>query len=175
LEFDEPIYPQYEPVPDMFQKVPAGCPVRLVIDLKKQELITRQPLTYCCSPDFPALNPRQAMECYDDFWMLGISSTGGYGRKFFDQLVHLNWSEKQSVDIYQSPAQCYLGGEPVFVGESGSAAGVVISQEFDARASKSYFLVFDAGNVSAGPIARIPLEHGVHLGFHAAFKSFPAS
>jgi all-trans-8'-apo-beta-carotenal 15,15'-oxygenase len=175
LEFDEPIYPQYEPVPDMFQTAPAGCPVRLVIDLKKQELITRQPLTYCCSPDFPALNPRQAMECYDDFWMVGISSTGGYGRKFFDQLVHLKWSNEQSRDIYQCPAQHYLGGEPVFVGELGSAGGAVICQQFDARESKSYFLVFDAWNVSAGPTARIALEHRVYLGFHAAFKPFPAS
>jgi len=175
LEFDEPIYPQYEPVPYMFQTAPAGCPVRLTVDLKKQELVSRQSHSYSCSPDFPALDPRYATECYDDFWMLGISSTGNDGRKFFDQLVHLKWSKEQSVDIYQCSAQHYLGGEPVFVGEPGSAAGAVICQEFDARVNKSYFLVFDAGNVSAGPATRIALEHGIHLGFHAVFKSFPAS
>jgi all-trans-8'-apo-beta-carotenal 15,15'-oxygenase len=170
LEFDEPIYPQYQPVPDMFQTAPRGGPVRLVIDLTKQELISRQSLAYLGSPDFPALDIRFAMQPYSDFWMLGISSTARRGRKFFDQLVHANWREGMPGDIYQCPSMCYLGGEPVFIAAESGNKGVVICQEFDAQARKSSFLLFDAHQARSGPVARLRLESAVYLGFHAVFQ-----
>jgi len=111
------------------------------------------------------------MQSYDDFWMLGISAAGAHGRKFFDQLIHANWNNAdQPADTYQCAGQRYLGGEPVFVSAPDSSAGVVICQEFDARKKQSCFLIFDAGNVSAGPMARILLEQVLYLGFHATFK-----
>ena len=170
LEFDGPIYPQYQPVPNMFQAASPGGPVRLHIDLHKQELIGRQWLSYFCSPDFPALDPHCAMQPYNDFWMLGISSTGTYGRKFFDQLVHGNWNEDTPKDAYQCPPFCYLGGEPVFIGAETSEDAVMICQEFDARERKSSFLLFDAHRVHQGPVAKLHLEQLVYLGFHAVFQ-----
>ena len=101
--------------------------------------------------------------------MLGISTAGKNGRKFFDQLVHANWNG-QALDIYQSPPNYYLGGEPVFVGEPGSARGAIVCQEFNAQNNKSYFLLFDAQKVRQGPAARIALDHILYLGFHATFK-----
>ena len=169
LEFDEPLYGHYHPVPNLFQSVSRGGPVRFVIDLKSRELVERTELHYCKAPDFPAINPKRAMHLYDDFWMLGISATGHNGRKFFDQLVHASWNNCAVDDIYQSPPMRYLGGEPVFVGANGSDEGVIICQEFDALARKSAFLVFEAAKVAKGPIARILLEHQLHLGFHAMF------
>jgi all-trans-8'-apo-beta-carotenal 15,15'-oxygenase len=170
LEFDEPIYPQYQPVPDMFQTAHRGGPVRLAVDLAKQELISRRSLAYFGSPDFPALDTRFAMQPYSDFWMLGISSAGRRGRKFFDQLVHANWREGTPGDIYQCPSMCYLGGEPVFIAAESGGKGVVICQEFDARAGKSSFLLFDAHQVRRGPMARLSLEKLLYLGFHAVFQ-----
>jgi len=41
LEFDEPLYAHYQPVPDLFQKVSPGGPVRLTLDLKSRELVER--------------------------------------------------------------------------------------------------------------------------------------
>lgn len=170
LELEAPIYSQYQPVPDFFTSVSQGAPVRFVIDLASSQLLERVAVDYLLAPDFPALDPRRAMRPYEDFWILGISATGNCGRKFFDQLVHVSWSERRPRDSYQCPALCYLGGEPVFVGEPGSRAGVVICQEFDANKRKGYFLLFNARNVSAGPIARVALGHPVHLGFHAIFS-----
>jgi all-trans-8'-apo-beta-carotenal 15,15'-oxygenase len=170
LEFDSPIYSQYQPVPDFFPDVAPGGPVRFVIDLQLRELVERTDLDYVQAPDFPAVDPRRAMQPYDEFWMLGISATGKYGRKFFDQLVHANWTENRVQDIYQCPPRRYLGGEPVFVGDPGSAKGIVICQEFDAQNRKSYFLFFDAQNIRGGPTARIALDRMVYLGFHATFK-----
>jgi all-trans-8'-apo-beta-carotenal 15,15'-oxygenase len=171
LEFDAPIYGQYQPLPDLFSDVAHGGPVRFVIDLAAREVEQRIALNYLQAPDFPAIDPRCAMQPYDEFWMLGISTTGNAGRKFFDQLVHARWEPNQGLDIYPSPPNCYLGGEPVFIGEPGSANGVIVCQEFDAQNSRCYFLLFDAHHVSAGPVARIALRKPLYLGFHAVFHA----
>jgi all-trans-8'-apo-beta-carotenal 15,15'-oxygenase len=170
LEFDAPLYGDYRPVPNLFQEVSHGGPVRFVIDLKDRELAGRTGLNYALAPDFPAIDPRRSMQSYNDVWMLGIGATGNYGRKFFDQLVHARWDQPEVSDIYQSPSMRYLGGEPVFIGSPGSDEGVVICQEFDAVARKSSFLFFEAARTSRGPVARIPLDGPFYLGFHAAFR-----
>ena len=170
LEFDEPIYGQYEPVPNLFQSVSPGGPVRLVIDLRSRELMERTTIDYPQAPDFPAIDPRRAMHAYGEFWMLGLSAAGKNGRKFFDQLAHASWNQNTVSDVYRAQTGCYLGGEPVFVGDSNSDKGVVICQEFDTRKLKSYFLLFDAHQVSKGPVARLLLDQVLYLGFHAAFK-----
>jgi all-trans-8'-apo-beta-carotenal 15,15'-oxygenase len=175
LEFDEPLYSHYQPVPALFQKVSRGGPVRLVIDLRLRELVDRIALDFSQAPDFPAINPQCAMHAYEEFWMLGISAAGNDGRKFFDQLVRANWNRSTVDDIYQCPPMRYLGGEPVFVGNSHSNEGVIICQEFDARDRQSCFLIFKSRNIAQGPITRIPVEHLMHLGFHAAFKDKPGA
>lgn len=175
LEFDEPLYGHYQPVPELFQKVSQGGPVRFVFNLQSRELTERIALDYAKAPDFPALNPRYCMRPCDEFWMLGIAATGSRGRKFFDQLVHVRWDQPDATDIYQSPPLRYLGGEPVFAGAPDSDEGVIICQEFDAVERKSYFLVFEASHVSRGPMTRIALNHVLYLGFHASFKPEPLS
>ena len=169
LEFDAPIYGQYEPLPDFFPTVAHGGPVRFVIGLESHRLEKRVELDYRLAPDFPAIDPRLSMHPYDEFWMLGISATGSDGRKFFDQLVHASWGKSHDSDIYHCAPQCYLGGEPIFIGEPGSQNGAVICQEFDAGSKKSYFLIFESQNVRRGPVARILLDHILYLGFHATF------
>ncbi len=171
VEYSEPIYDQYQPIPELFQTVAHGGPVRMHVDLKAGVVRDRMYLEYSQAPDFPAIDPHRAMGPYEDFWMLGISATSKAGRKFFDQLVHANWRQSQVTDIYRCSTLCYLGGEPVFIGEPGSSNGVVICQEFDTRSQTSHFLIFDAHKVSQGPISRIPLQHMVHLGFHAQFQA----
>jgi all-trans-8'-apo-beta-carotenal 15,15'-oxygenase len=173
IEFDEPIYRQYQPLPSLFQSVAPGGPVRLVVDLHSRELVERTVLRYPQAPDFPCIDPRLAMRSYEEFWMLGLSAVGNGGRKFFDQLAHASWKDKKVEDVYQSPAGCYLGGEPVFVGDPSSDRGVVMCQEFDTKKLKSYFLLFDGHHVSRGPLARLLLDQVLYLGFHAAFGAEP--
>jgi len=170
LEFDEPLYGHYQPVPDLFQSVSRGEPVRFVLDLKSAEIREKLALNYSKAPDFPAIDPALFMHRYDDFWILGISHTGKTGRKFFDQVVHANWNQETITDIYQSPPYRYLGGEPVFLGRPGAKDGMVICQEFDARNGNCQFLLFEAAQVRQGPVTRIPLPDSLYLGFHAAFS-----
>lgn len=170
IEFDRPVYDQYQPVPDLFQNVPHGCPVRWSINLLSAEPVARKELGYRLAPDFPTINPRLSASPYCDFWMLGLSAAGQHGRKFFDQLVHSNWDDLSTVDVFHAQPTHYLGGEPVFIEDTGSRGGAIICQEFDARQSRSSFLIFDAFNVAAGPVARLHLKEPVHLALHACFQ-----
>ncbi len=169
LELDQPIYDQYQVLPDLFTSVHRGRPVRLEVDTDSWELIGRRELSYDLAPDFPSVDPRRQTLPYDDFWMLGISTTGQPGRKFFDQLVHCRWSDDALGDIYQAPPLNYLGGEPVFMPDPDGEGGVVICQNFNAEERESSFLLFDAGNVRQGPIARLTLRSPIPLQFHASY------
>jgi len=170
LELDHPIYDQYQQVPDLFTDVCEGHPVRYAVDLKTRELIERGEIDYRFAPDFPSVAPRRFGESYRDFWMLGISTTGRRGRKFFDQLAHADWTGRAPRDIYQSPPLHYLCGEPIFVGNRrDEKAGAIICQVFDAQRVVSAFAIFDAFDVARGPIAMLGLKDPIHLGFHASF------
>lgn len=172
LELERPIYDQYQPVPDLFTDVCEGQPVRYVVDCATGKLRERRELSYRLAPDFPSVDMHRVARPYEDFWMLGISSTGQPGRKFFDQLVHASWSSDSPSDVYHAPPEHYLAGEPVFIPDlSRKAAGSIICQIFDARKVESFFAIFDASDVAAGPVARLRLEAPIHLGFHAVFAA----
>jgi all-trans-8'-apo-beta-carotenal 15,15'-oxygenase len=168
LEFDTPVYGEYQPIHSMFQSVTKGGPVRFVVDLQRRELTDRIPMECFSSPDFPALNPSHIMQPYDDFWMLGISSSGRPGRKFFNQLLHGTWG-RSTMDIYQTAPMRYLSGEPVLISAPDSEESVVLCQEVDVVEQTSYFLLFDAKSVSSGPMARIAVGQLLYCGFHAIF------
>lgn len=170
IEFDRPIYDHYQPIPNLFIDVPHGGPVRVIVDLKKGEILGRSELDYRLAPDFPTIAPCCATLPYQEFWMLGLSATGQSGRKFFDQLVHAKWDEARPSDIFRAEPRHYFGGEPIFVGAPEQRQGVVICQQFDADRSRSEFLIFDAFHVAGGPVASIRLKEPIFLGFHASFQ-----
>ena len=172
IEYDRPLYDQYQTIPDLFINVGDGAPVRFVIDVEGRDSPVRRTLAYRSAPDFPSIDPDRIGKAYRDFWMLGISRAGQPGRKFFDQLVHANWSS-DSIEVYQAPEGHYLGGEPIFIPAAlgnERASGAVICQDFDAAACQSSFIVFDALNVARGPVARLRLPGAIPFGFHASFN-----
>jgi carotenoid cleavage dioxygenase len=168
LELDRPVYDQYG-VPGLFPEVAPGRPVRLVVDLAAGVLVDRVEIAYQRAPDFPAIDPELTGRPYRDFWMLGISKAGQAGRKTFDQVVHADWARPEQVEVWQAPPGCYLGGEPAFAPNPSGGGGAVICQQLDGRTGESAFLVFDAFNLSRGPVARLGLASPLHLGFHAFF------
>lgn len=169
LELERPVYGEYR-IPEIFADVSEGQPVRFVINLKSNELVERRKLNYRLAPDFPSINPGLLAQAYDDFWMLGISNTGQRGRKFFDELVHACWSHRDAHEIYRTPQNNYLGGEPIFIANPlHHSDGVIICQLFDAKRLKSAFLIFEAADVARGPVSTLWLKRPIHLGFHATF------
>ena len=67
-----------------------------------------------------------------------------------------------------------LGGEPIFIAAPGEREGAVICQMFDAGREQCAFVIFNAFDVAAGPIATLRLDGPIHLGFHASFEPEPA-
>jgi all-trans-8'-apo-beta-carotenal 15,15'-oxygenase len=171
VEYDRPVYDQYQVLPDLFPDVSAGRPVRFVVDVPCRTVITRHEIGYCLAPDFPTLNPQQATLPSRDFWMLGIGATGRHGRKFFNQLVHANWSEGTAGDIYQAPEKCYFGSEPMFIGDPlDPRTGVILCQLLDAEHTASAFALFDAFHVARGPVGLLHLREPIPPLFHASFQ-----
>jgi carotenoid cleavage dioxygenase-like enzyme len=168
LELDRPVYDQYR-LPGLFEDVGEGRPVRMVVDLKAGRMVDRREIDYRFAPDFAAIDPARAGRPYEELWMLGISTTGRPGRKFFDQLVHARWNGP--LDIWQAPPGQYLAGEPAFAGNpKDPAAGAVICPLFDARRGETAFAVFQAGQVAAGPVAVLRPGGALHLAFHGMFE-----
>jgi carotenoid cleavage dioxygenase-like enzyme len=169
VELDRPVYDQYEELPDLFLDVPHGNPVRLIVDLERRELTEREEIPYTTAPDFPSIDLRLSEKPYRDLWLLGISTTGRPGRKFFDQLVHCDWQTRSVVGSWQAPPGSYLGGEPVFVPDPSGSGGAVVTQLFDTAKKASSFLLFAAHDVASGPRAVLHLDTPIHLGFHTSF------
>jgi carotenoid cleavage dioxygenase-like enzyme len=171
IEYDQPLYDQYQVVPDLFADVGEGYPVRYDVDLNTREVRERHELDYRLAPDFPSIDPRRATRLYRDFWMLGMSATGRPGRKFFDQLVHADWAGANTCDVHQTPSMHYLGGEPIYIGDpSDQRTGVVICQVLDAEHGTGGFAIFDARHVASGPVATLHLREPIPPLFHAAFR-----
>ncbi len=171
VEYERPIYDQYQVVPDLFTEVNRAQPVRFVIDLRHFTCIERRTVDYGQAPDFPSLDPRRVTLPAEHFWMLGIGAAGRCGRKFFNQLVHADWTTETASDIYQAPPYCYLGGEPVFIGEPHDPnTGVILCQMFDAQHTSSAFALFDAFHVARGPVGLLHLQDPIPLLFHASFQ-----
>ncbi len=170
LEMDAPIYPQYQPIPDLFATAPLGRPMRYRIDLRTRSVVDRMAMPYDRTPDFPSVDPRLSGERYDEFWMLGISAAGTPGRKFFDQIVRASWREQDVIDRHQLAPGHYVGGEPIVMfNPHDDEDAVVIVQHLDAEAGTAAFELYDAFALSRGPMARLPLRHRIHPGFHASF------
>jgi all-trans-8'-apo-beta-carotenal 15,15'-oxygenase len=170
LLFDSPVYPEYQPVPDMFVTAPRCRPVRYEIDLENQQLLLTRIIDYDVCPDFPAIDPARAGCPYNDFWMLGMSKRDRAGRKFFDQLAHGSWERGGMFDIFETPEGEYVAGEPAFVANPGDGNEAVIIVEYLKPANHSTEIaLFDAFAVRKGPIASIPLRYPVHPGFHSSF------
>ena len=171
LEMDKPIYPEYQPIPDLFSNAPPCRPVRYVIDLETRSI--RNKFTMVCelSPDFPAIDVHRAGSACEEFWMLGIGAFGRPGRKFFDRVLRGSWQSGTICDGWAAPRGQYLGGEPIYVANPGNPAdGVVIVEHLLPAENRGEFLLFDGHSLQSGPIATLPLRFPIHPGFHASFR-----
>ena len=171
LEMDRPIYGEYQPIPDLFSTVSPCRPGRYIIDPHAQRILEKITMSYDCAPDFPALDPKKHGGAYNDFWMLGMSASGQHSeRKFFDQLVRGSWKAGDVCDSYVAPWGEYLGGEPVsVVNPQNEHEAVVIVEHLIPAENRGEYLLFDGFSLKSGPIARLPLKHLIHPGFHTSF------
>jgi carotenoid cleavage dioxygenase len=66
----------------------------------------------------------------------------------------------------------HMSGEPVFVPATDSAGedeGYVMSYVYDKATDSTSFVVLDATDMSAAPVAEVPLPQRVPHGFHGSW------
>ncbi|HEX4346313.1 MAG TPA: carotenoid oxygenase family protein [Vicinamibacterales bacterium] len=169
VDYDKPLYPEYQVIPDLFSDAFYGRPLRLTIDIAAKAVVSRRELPYGNSPDFPSHDPALTGLPYEHFWMLGISQAGKAGSKFFDEIVRLGWSSS-SCELFTAPPMHYFGGEPLFIPEPGTPrGGAVVCQLFDAERVQSWFVVFDAFDLGRGPVAKLRAPSPMPPLFHSSF------
>jgi all-trans-8'-apo-beta-carotenal 15,15'-oxygenase len=171
IELEEPVYPQYV-IDTFFASVAPGKAVRLIIDPDRGTLVDRREAGYAGAPDFPTTDASSPGATYRRAWMLGMSNCGRTGRKFFDELVAIDWREPTRASVYRAPSGSYLAGEPTFVADPHDAhGGVVLCPMLDAAGNRTVFGVFDARAVEKGPVAQLIVRPALHLLFHGVFAA----
>ncbi len=176
LELEEPVYPDYQGLPDLFIDVEPARTVRLVVDPERGRLLERRESGPGIAADFPSYDPALVAQAYRHFWMLGISRTGESGRKFFDRLIHFDWQRGDVAAQWDTVPPRYIGCEPLLVpGPSGDGGGWILCQEHDLELRSSAFLIFDALDIGRGPLARLAVPSPVPAMFHGIFLPQTAS
>ncbi|MCX7620404.1 MAG: carotenoid oxygenase family protein [Acidimicrobiales bacterium] len=114
--------------------------------------------------DLPAIDRRFTGQQHSKAWYLTVDD-GGSAPFEFSGILALD-SQSGSFDRWE-PGPVYRAGEVVFApAGSGEGEGWLLLFAYDKRRGASDFVVLDATNVRAGPVARVALPVRVPYGFH---------
>lgn len=122
------------------------------------------------SSDFPRVNDG----------LVGYAARYGYTARFggsggmpeADAIIKYDLQTGKNEVHYHGKGR--FGGEGVFVGAPDATAeddGWVVTYVYDHNTGGSEFVVIDAQNMEAAPLARVPLPQRVPYGFHGAWIS----
>jgi len=144
--------------------------VRWTIDLAgDSNQIKREPLDDLAG-EFPRFDERRTGLSYRHGWFAANTERPGDVR--FDAIAHVDLASGKRT-IFELGAGDATG-EPIFVPRSASATegdGWVISVVYRGDEDRSDFLVFDAQDIPAGPIATAQMPRRVPFGFHGNWRA----
>lgn len=170
IETEEPLYPQYRRLPDLFWTVKPCTIVRLRIDVRGGTLLEVLEAPQQLHLDFPALLPESDGRPYRKVWMLGMPTEPSNTSKYYDRLLCFDWDQRQIDDEYRPPAGVYLSGEPSLVPMDSAESGVLlICPRWHAVENRSDYVLLNAYALSDPPVAVLPLDDPNPLGFHSTF------
>ena len=125
--------------------------------------------------EFPQCDPRYACRPYRHGWYtstdFGLAADLEANDNFFNVVGHYD-HETRKEDRYSCGRS--LVSEALFVPKSGDAAegeGYLLSVATNFDTHLSSLFIFDALNISAGPVAKVHLSHRVPAGFHGFWRS----
>ena len=124
--------------------------------------------------EFPQCDPRYMGRAYRHGWYAScdgeLKSDLEANDNYYNVVGHYDHGTK-AVDRF-SCGQA-LTSEPIFVPRSGGAEGegylMSVVTSFETHTSSLY--IFNALDVSAGPLAKVHLSHRVPAGFHGSWRS----
>ncbi|MHB8528076.1 MAG: carotenoid oxygenase family protein [Caulobacteraceae bacterium] len=119
--------------------------------------------------EFPRFDERRAGLSYRHGWFAAVGGNGFDAR--FNAIAHLDHATGQRA-TYDFPAGD-VPGEPVFVPRSAGADegdGWIVALVWRAAADVGDFVVFEAQDVAAGPVASARVPRRVPFGFHGNWR-----
>jgi carotenoid cleavage dioxygenase-like enzyme len=141
---------------------------RLVLwtfDLADNSNTVKRDLIDDLAGEFPRLDERRAGLSYRHGYFAGNSKADG--KVLFDCIAHIDHRTGKRAVFEFAPGE--TPGEPVFVPRAANAPegdGFLVTTLYRAAENRSDFVVFDAADVTAGPIAAAALPRRVPFGFH---------
>jgi len=158
--------------------LPDGSPVpdaggsrlsRWTIDLDDRRHEAHSELLCEVRGDFPRIDERRSGLAYRHGWFVGHTPGGQAGDAApFSRIVHIDHARPFAPDVYALP-EGDACSEAVFVPRTQDAEegdGWLLAVAYRGASAKSDLLVFDAGDVGAGPLATASLPLRVPNGFH---------
>jgi carotenoid cleavage dioxygenase-like enzyme len=166
LETSEPLYPQYLPLPSLFDSVKPCAFVRITVDTSTWTVLDTHKAQQDVHLDFPALIDSSSNR--NLVWTLGMPVELVGRSKYYDRILCFDWNHGNVVDTYFAPANCFLSGEPSVVpaNDDRPPSGYLICPMWNAADNESSYLILNAFDLAAGPIAVLPLPAPSPLGFH---------
>ncbi|MGH6957926.1 MAG: carotenoid oxygenase family protein [Caulobacteraceae bacterium] len=164
-----PVAPLFPTVSGSKPKNPFARMVRWTFDLaSSSNAIKREPIDDLPG-EFPRFDERRAGLSHRHGWFAGI--TRGTETILFDSIAHLDLATGRRTAHVFEPGDA--PGEPVFVPRSAGAAegdGWLVCIVYRGGEDASDFLVFEAQDVAAGPIASARVPRRVPYGFHGNWR-----
>ncbi len=116
--------------------------------------------------EFPMIDGRTSMARH----AVGYFAYNGLGG-FNSGLKSLNF-DTGTTDMFDFGPNTQVG-EPIFVPTPNGSVdnGYLLAQCLDGTSEKTFFALFDAQNLSDGPVAKIWLSHHVPISFHGAWQA----
>jgi carotenoid cleavage dioxygenase-like enzyme len=119
--------------------------------------------------EYPRIDERRAGLAYryGYFAAVGGPGTGDPCQRAIARFDHAT----ATMQTYHAGARCAVS-EPVFVARRAAATeddGYLLATIYDEVRNASHLAVFDARDVTAGPVARALLDHRVPMGFHGSW------
>ena len=155
------------------EKPPVAHLVRWTFDLEGKSNTFHEQSFDDHTGEFPRLDERFAMLPYrHGYYSAAAVTDADKGREARAGLAHIDLNSGRT-EFYQPPLGDYCG-EPIFVERSIDASegdGWLLSVIWRGAENRSDLAVFNASELSAGPIALAHLSHRVPAGFHGNWRA----
>jgi carotenoid cleavage dioxygenase len=166
-------YPVAPLFPTLDGSKPQGAFARLVrwtFDLASgSSTIKREPIDDLAG-EFPRFDERRAGLGYRHGWFAGITRRETEAARF-DTLAHIDLATgRRTAHVFEAGD---APGEPVFVPRTPEAEegdGWVVAVVYRGAEDRSDFVVYEAQDIAAGPIATAKLPRRVPFGFHGNWR-----
>ncbi|MEM6450863.1 MAG: carotenoid oxygenase family protein [Cyanobacteria bacterium P01_D01_bin.105] len=149
-----------------FNQVPASQLWRFTVDMKTAQVAKEVIIERYC--EFPSIHPQNVGQDYR-YLYIGVAHES-VGSAPLQGLLKRDMQTGE--EQFWSAAPRGFGGEPLFVARPNGTAeddGWVILWIYNAAQNRTEIAIFEAQDITAGPVAKLNLKHHVPYGLHGSF------